>query len=90
MRRVSSTPSINNCFSLYVPAGAWWKIQLAEKLARKTDRDSVSELLIDLLDIALIDNELMDKKGRSLVKGIGPKNVKGKKKVILKTSLKGR
>lgn len=86
MRKVSSTPSTNNCFSMYVPTGMWWKIQLADRLARKTKRASVSSLFIDLLDIALIDNELMDIKGRSMVTGIGPKSRKQK---IVKTSLKG-
>lgn len=96
MRRAAkappSTPPANHCFSLYVPDSMWWKISLAERLRKKTRRSSVSGLLTDLLDLALIDNGLMTKDGASLVKGIGPKAPPLKKRRIMKTpiTLKGK
>lgn len=77
----------NHCFSMYIQEDDWWRLQLAEKLANKTKRSSVSALLNDLLDLALKDYGMMDRKGNSLVKGIGPEPKQGKKKRIVRGTI---
>ena len=79
-RRVSKA-RVNHCFSVYFAPEHRWQLLLAAKLA--TDHDmTIGQLVRHLLIATLKSNRLMDKDGKSLVRGIGP----SKKKPILGSS----